>query len=118
MLTKRCLRHFGGFYVSDDSTTQCVLFPGSFPKPVVAQFDQRQGSSDGGALLLKAADRRLGLTEALADSLVDQRQVGKIDHEMEELLRQRIFAIACGYADAHDAARLAEDPVHQMLVGR
>ena len=101
-----------------DTTTECLLFPDIFTKPVVAQFDQRQGSSDGGALLLKAADRRLGLTEALADSLVDQRQVGKIDHEMEELLRQRIFAIACGYANAHDAARLAEDPVHQMLVGR
>jgi hypothetical protein len=38
--------------MSDDSTTQCLLFPGSFHKPVVAQFDQREGSSDGGALLL------------------------------------------------------------------
>jgi len=94
------------------------LFPDIFPKPVVAQFDQRQSSSDGGALLLKAADRRLGLTEALADCLVDQRQVGKIDHELVELLRQRIFGIACGYADANDAARLAEDPVHKMLAGR
>ena len=44
--------------------------------------------------------------------------MGKIDHEMEELLAQRIFGIACGYADANDAARLAEDPVHKMLVGR
>ena len=43
--------------MSDDSTTQCLLFPGIFCKPVVAQFDQREGSSDGGALLLKAADR-------------------------------------------------------------
>jgi len=101
-----------------DITTECLLFLDIFAKPVVAQFDQRQGSSDGGALLLKAADRRLGLTEALSDCLVDQRQVGKIDHELEELLRQRIFGIACGYADANDAARLAEDPVHKMLVGR
>ena len=74
-----------------DTTTECLLFPDIFTKPVVAQFDQRQGSSDSGALLLKAADRRLGLTEALADSLVDQRQVGKIDHEMEELLRAAHF---------------------------
>ncbi len=47
--------------MSEDSTTQCLLFPGIFRKPVVAQFDQREGSSDGGALLLKAADRRYGL---------------------------------------------------------
>ena len=43
----------------DDSTTKCLLFPEIFRKPIVAQFDQREGSSDGGALLLKAADRRL-----------------------------------------------------------
>ena len=104
--------------MTENTTTQCLLFPDIFPKPVVAQFDQRQGSSDGGAILLKAADRRLQLTEALAACLKDERQPGKVDHEMEELLAQRIFGIACGYADANDAARLAEDPVHKMLIGR
>ncbi|MGH9453915.1 MAG: IS1380 family transposase [Terriglobia bacterium] len=101
-----------------DTTTQCLLFPEIFGKPVVAQFDQRQGSSDGGAVLLKAADRRLGLTKALAACLVDERQPGKVKHETEELLAQRVYGIACGYADANDAARLAGDPVHKMLVGR
>jgi hypothetical protein len=43
--------------MSEDSTTQCLLFPVIFRKPVVAQFDQREGSSDGGALLLKSADQ-------------------------------------------------------------
>jgi hypothetical protein len=42
----------------DDSTTQCLLFPEIVSKLVVARFDQRQGSSDGGAILLKAADRQ------------------------------------------------------------
>ena len=46
--------------MSEDSTTQCLLFPGIFRKPIVAQFDQREGSSDGGALLLKAAAGRYG----------------------------------------------------------
>lgn len=100
------------------TTTQCLLFPNIFPKPVVAKFDQRQGSSDGGAILLKAADRRLGLTAALADCLEDERQAGKVEHEMEEMLAQRIYGIACGYADANDAARLASDPIHKLLVGR
>jgi hypothetical protein len=44
--------------MSDDSTTECLLFPEIFLKPVVAQFDQREGSSDGGALLLKALQTR------------------------------------------------------------
>jgi hypothetical protein len=94
------------------------LFPDIFPKSVVARFDQRQGSSDGGALLLKAADRRYGLIACLASSLRDQRQAGKIEHSLEELLAQRVFAIACGYPDANDAARLASDPIHKLLLGR
>lgn len=104
--------------MSHNTTTECLLFPEIFSKPVVARFDQRQGSSDGGAILLKAADRRLGLTEALAARLTDPRQAGKVEHAVEELLAQRIYGIACGYADANDAARLAADPVHKMLVGR
>jgi Transposase DDE domain group 1 len=104
--------------VSDDTTTQCLLFPGICPKPVVAQFDQRQGSSDGGAVLLKVADRRYGLIACLASCLQDERQAGKIDHTLEELLAQRVFAIACGYPDANDAARLISDPIHKLLLGR
>jgi hypothetical protein len=100
------------------TTTQCLLFPDIFSKPVVAQFDQRQGSSDGGAILLRAADRRLGLVSVLAACLRDERQTGKVQHELRELLTQRVMAIACGYEDANDAARLASDPVHKLLVGR
>jgi len=104
--------------VIDDSTTQCLLFPEIVSKPVVARFDQRQGSSDGGAILLKAADRQYGLTACLASCLQDERQPGKIDHSLEELLAQRVFAIACGYPDANDAARLAADPIHKLLLDR
>ena len=104
--------------MNEHTTTECLLFPEIFDRPVVAQFDQSQGSSDGGAVLLKAADRGLGLTAALAACLKDERQAVKVDHELEELLTQRIMAIACGYEDANDAARLASDPVHKLLVGR
>jgi len=104
--------------MSDDSTTQCLLFPGSFCKPVVAKFDQREGSSDGGALLLKAADRRYGLVDGLAACLRDERQAGKVDHSLRELVGQRVFSIACGYPDANDSARLSEDPIHKLLLDR
>ena len=104
--------------MSDDSTTQCLLFPEIFSKPLVARFDQLQSSSDGGAFLLKAADRRYGLTEALAGCLRDSRQAGKVDHSLHELLALRVFAIACGYPDANDSARLASDPMHKMLLDR
>jgi len=87
-------------------------------QPVVARFDQPHASSDGGALLLKALDDRLGVTERLARSLRDPRQPGKIDHALIELVRQRVYGIACGYADCNDAARLAQDPVHKLLLER
>ena len=104
--------------MSEDSTTQCLLFPGIFRKPVVAQFDQREGSSDGGALLLKAADRHYGFMAGLASCLRDERQAGKVDHSLRELVAQRVFSIACGYPDANDSARLSEDPIHKLLVDR
>ena len=87
-------------------------------QPVVARFDQAHASSDGGALLLKAIDERLGLTQRLAAGLTDRRQAGKVEHELLELVRQRVFGIACGYADCNDAARLGHDPVHKLLLDR
>jgi hypothetical protein len=104
--------------LNEHTTTDCFLFPDIFDRPVVAKFDQLQSSSDGGAILLKAAERRLGLTSALAACLRDDRQPGKVDHELRELITQRVMAIALGYEDANDAARLACDPIHKLLVGR
>ncbi len=87
-------------------------------QPIVARFDQAHASSDGGALLLKAIDERLGLTQRLAAGLTDRRQAGKVEHALIELVRQRVFGIACGYADCNDAARLAHDPVHKLVLER
>ena len=104
--------------MSEHTTTECLLFPYIFDRPVVAKFDQRQCSSDGGAILLQAAEQRLGLTSALAAGLRDDRQPGKVQHELRELITQRVMALALGYEDANDAARLASDPIHKLLVGR
>jgi hypothetical protein len=95
-----------------------MLFPDLLDKAVVAQFDQEHASSDGGALLLKAADRRLGLIDTLSRWLPDEREPGKVRHELTDLVSQRVYGLACGYADCNDAARLAEDPIHKALLGR
>jgi len=102
----------------DFTTTECLLFPEIFAKPAVLHFDQRQGSSDGGAILLKAAERCYGLIGGLAGCLEDKRQAGKVDHQLKQLLAQRVFSIACGYPDANDSARLGSDPIHKMLLDR
>jgi len=100
------------------STTQSVLFPDLISKPIVAAFDQAHSSSDGGGLLLKAVDERLGLSTKLADCLRDARESGKVQHEFVEMLQQRIFGIALGHPDCNDARVLADDPIHKMLAGR
>ena len=104
--------------MSNDTTTQGVLFNGLSKKAVVVRFDQEHATSDGGAILLKACDERLGLSAAVAQCLRDQRQSAKVLHTFLELFRQRLYAIACGYADANDAARLGDDPVFKLLLDR
>ena len=101
-----------------DTIPQTVLFPDLCTKPLVATFDQQHASSDGGAVLLKAAERQYGLIEGFAECLVDDRQPGKVRHTLADLLGQRIFGIACGHPDANDADRLADDPIHKLLLGR
>ena len=104
--------------MTTETIPQTVLFPDLFNRPLVATFDQQHASSDGGAVLLKAAERRYGLIDGFARCLVDERQPGKVRHTLEDLLAQRIFGLACGHADANDADRLADDPIHKLLLGR
>jgi hypothetical protein len=102
----------------DQNTTQSVLFPSLFSKPLVARFDQPDSSSDGGAILLKGLDSDLELTQRLAACLRDDREPGKVLHPLGDLLRQRIYGIACGYPDCNDADRLVHDPIQKLLLDR
>lgn len=104
--------------MSKDNTQQGVLFSDLADKPVTVRFDQAHASSDGGAILLKACDQRLKLSTRLAACLSDLRQPNKVHHSYEELFRHRLYAMACGYADGNDAARLGEDPVMKMALDR
>lgn len=104
--------------MTDSTATERLLFPEIFAKPLILEFDQRQGSSDGGAVLLKAAEQRYGLIASMSGCLRDPRQAGKVDHSLRDLFAQRVFSIGCGYADANDSARLAADPMHKMLLDR
>jgi hypothetical protein len=104
--------------LSAETIPQTVVFPDLFDRPLVATFDQAHASSDGGAILLKAADARLGVTAALAACLTDGRASGRIAHTLHELVAQRVFGIACGYPDANDADRLADDPIQKLLLDR
>jgi hypothetical protein len=104
--------------LTEPTITQTVLFPDLADRPLVATFDQPHASSDGGAMLLKAADRQLGLVAALAATVPDARASARVTHGVRDLIAQRVFAIACGHPDGNDADRLADDPMHKLLLGR
>ena len=101
-----------------ESTRQGVLFPELLDRPVKAAFDEPATTSDGGALLLKALDDSLGVTEALAESCEDRRASARVQHSLHDLFRQRVYGIALGYEDCNDAGRVGNDPMQKLLVGR
>ena len=98
-----------------DGNRQRVLFSSGFSRRVEVAFDEPHATSDGGALLLKQLDRSLGLTAAMAAAMHDERCLGKVRHALLQLVRQRVFGIACGYVDCNDAGRMASDPMHGLL---
>ena len=104
--------------MKDDTTEQRVLFDELVNRPLHVQFDQPDSSSDGGALLLKAADQSLKLTQRLTQCLRDKRNPDFIILSYHDMLRQRIYGICCGYEDCNDAARLTDDPIHRLMIDR
>ena len=74
-------------------------------------------TSDGGALLLREADRLFHVTERVADAFVDYRDPGRIEHDVTTLVAQRIFALALGYEDLNDHDRLRDDPALALACG-
>ena len=93
-------------------------FPSFDRRKIEATFAGGDVSSDGGVLLLREADRRLGLTAALDKVLADPRDPLLITHPQVELLRQRIYGLAAGYEDLNDHDSLRHDLVWQTAVER
>ena len=87
-----------------------AYLPSIHRKKVTAAFDGGQISSDGGVLLLAGVDKQLGLIDMLAAIIPDHRDPNLITHPMADILRPRVFAIACGYPDANDLDDLRQDP--------
>ena len=93
--------------------TQCTsnAFPlaGLGRRQVVAKFDGGRLSSDGGAVLLRAANQAFQVTGRLAACFIDHRNPARVEHSLESLLGQRVFALALGYEDINDHDRLRDD---------
>jgi len=68
--------------------------------------------------LVSLADKKLGLTQAMADAIRDPREQGKVDHHVIEMSRERVYAICQDYEDANDLDTLRHDPALKMACDR
>ena len=100
------------------SSPKQLCFPPVAGQTLRADFEGGALSSDFVALLLRGVDRQIGLTERLAAAIQDKRHQSYIDHPLRDLLAQRIYQIASGYADANDANHLRRDPLFKLGVER
>ena len=102
--------------------TQCnqteFAFAPHFSRQVSARFDERQLSTEGGALLLRETDRKIRLLSRVSQCFSDHRHPLWIVHQLSELLAQRIYGLALGYEDLNDHEELRRDPLLALMTGK
>jgi len=99
-------------------TKQLLLFKDICGKKIEADFEGGEVSSDAGVLFLREVEERVGIIRRIAEVLRDRRHPSYVKHRFVELLRQRVFQIACGYEDGNDSDELRNDPVLKMACER
>ena len=101
-----------------DNTTIDLVFPAVGGKEVVSRNDGGDITSDAGLLLVSLADKKIGLTQAMADAILDPREQGKVSHGIIEMARERIYAICQDYEDGNDLNTLRHDPALKTMCER
>ena len=95
---------------------ESIYFPSQKGKKVEVNFSGGDVTSDGGVLLLREINRKLGLTKKVSELIPDIRDQRYVDHSVEEMLAQRIYGIALGYEDVNDHITLRKDPGFQTAI--
>jgi hypothetical protein len=102
--------------------TECTQasfeFEAHFSRQVTANFEGGTLTTDGGGLLLRQVDRRLGLLKRLTGCFTDCRRADRVEHSLAEMLAQRIYGMALGYEDLNDHEQLRHDPLMAVLAGK
>ena len=101
-------------------TTECNQFVFGFHpqkrREIRAQFDGGAITSDGGGLLLREVEKRIGILRHFAACFTDYRNPDLIEHPVKELVAQRVYGLALGYEDLNDHEELRNDPLLAVLV--
>jgi hypothetical protein len=100
-----------------DDTIEPFGFPAVGRKKLTAALDGGRITSDGGVMLPAAAERRVGIAGELAPLIANPRDPAPVTHSVDDILRARMLAIACGYEDADDLDHLRSDPGFKLACG-
>jgi Transposase DDE domain group 1 len=87
-------------------------------RPIVAEFSGGTISSDGGGLLLQETDSKMNLLARFSQCFADGRKQDLIEHSVEQMIRQRVYALALGYEDLNDHEQLRQDPLLGVMAGK
>ena len=101
-----------------ECTQQAFPFHPLGGREVVSRFDGGKITSDAGALLLRETERATGVIRQFADCFTDHRDPDLIEHPVEDLVAQRVYALCLGYEDLNDHDALRHDPLPAVLVGK
>lgn len=93
-----------------ENTQLSLFFDNISGKKVIADFEGGDVTTDSGVLLLRCVEKRTGIIKRLCKAINDKRHQSYVEHELYNLLLQRIYQIACGYPDANDSDELRTDP--------
>lgn len=101
-----------------DCSSDRLFFEGFGRREVVGRFDAGRTSTDGGLLLLREVEQRRKILQRFARCFTDHRRPHLIEHTVEELVAQRVFALCCGYEDLNDHDALRDDALLALAVGK
>ncbi len=104
--------------MNTDCSTQGTLFPGIAGRDAVARFDAGAVTSSAGVLLLERTDRRLGLLRRFASCFRDHRAARRVEHTVEQMVRQRVFGLCLGFEDITDHDHVGKDPLLVAACGK
>ncbi len=103
------------------TATSCPVQPVEFSKigkrKIIAEFDGGRMSSSAGALALREVEERCQILGRMADCFSDYRDPSRVEHSVEHLLGQRIFALCMGFEDLNDHDRLRDHPILCLALG-
>jgi len=99
-------------------STDAIELKGLGKRSVIADFQGGAITSDAGAVLLDKTDAAIDLLRRAAECFVDHRDPDLLEHTVEQLVRQRVFALALGYEDLNDHDELSRDPLLATVVGK